>query len=138
MEVPTPIQQSTDRGINNLSISETTNTQNAPLFPALPPLVHWDRWYLRWVGFFCVGAAFPSVLAILPAVWSIALLVILLLGAIVLGGWGNFRRENTVPAAVVVFVFLTGILFSLLTLAYRTYAEPKPNPSPLQANSLNI
>lgn len=133
----TPISQTTDRGINNLSFTETINASIAPQFPTLPRFTAWDRWLLRWVGFFCFGVSVPSWLMILPPIGALTFSTLILLGALILGGWAIYRRENAIPAAVTVLVLFVGIFFALSTYGYH-HANSQRNPKPVPAKSLNI
>lgn len=133
----TPISQTTDRGINNLSFTETLNASTAPQFPILPRFTSWDRWLLRWVGCFCFGVSLPSWLMILPPIGALTFSTIALLGALILGGWSIYRRENAIPAAVTVLVISVGTLFAIATHSYH-HAESESNPKSIPTIRVNL
>lgn len=129
MQDPPKFNQATDRGINNISISETINGQTAPIQPQPPRLDLWERWPMRWIGCFCLGVAIPSCYALLPALPSLIFSTLLILGLLMLAGWAMWHRHHWVPAAIAILTLTLGLIFSLLSLANLTHESRKQLPA---------
>lgn len=138
-QLPPAFNQTTDRGQNTISINETLNAQQAPTYrPDLPRFENWERWPMRWIGFFCFGTAVPSVLALIPGLPALIFSTLILLASLMGVAWAFWQPSHRLPAIATILTTLCGLIFSILTLAYH-YANPQPtDPNPISQNSLSL
>lgn len=142
-DIPPRIQQTTDRGQNTISISETVNGQTAPTAPKLPRLDNWSRWVLRWIAGFCLGTAIPSVYAIAPPLPSLIFSTLLILGIIALIAWGLWHRDHWLPAITTILTTALGLTLSLITLLYLTlhhfsHEQPRNDAPTVPTSELSL
>lgn len=135
---PNRFNQTTDRGVNNVSITEHNHPQTAPFLPILLPLSTWSRWPMRWLGFFALGTMLPSLYVTLPPIMALALTISLLIGILMLIGWASWQRHHFIPAGVAIGITLLGFFFSLFTLIHGAiHHEPGTTTQPISETSID-
>ena len=138
-QLPPAFNQTTDRGLNSISINETLNAQQAPTQrPDIPRFETWGRWPLRWIGFFCFGATVPSLIALLPGLPSLIFSTLFLLTALMGVAWAFWHPLNRLPAIATILTAFCGLMLSILTLAYHNAHPQQPNPDSISKNSVRL
>jgi hypothetical protein len=135
---PNRFNQNTDRGVNNVSITEHNHQLNAPHLPLLLSLSTWARWPMRWAGFFALGTTLPSLYVIAPPIIGFTITVTLLIGLLMMIGWSAWHRHHFIPAGVALGLTLLGFAFSLITLIHGSIDDKsRTTPSTIPASIID-
>lgn len=92
---------------------------------------------MRWLGFFAVGTALPSLYATLPAAAALALTVALVVGLLMLMGWAAWYRHHFIPAGVGITITIAGLIFSITTLIKTNSHEPRNPAQPVSETGVD-
>ena len=111
-------QQHTQHGTNQVNVTEHNTAVGIPNLTGhlLPPVV-WNRWFIRWVGCFTVGAALPFLMAALPPLGGILVPLMVLVAMVIGFGYAQFNRQTLAVALVGAAIAIIAVLFALVMLA---------------------